>query len=654
MADESTNPISNEFNPEIDGDDSKTVQWINKRFKDDMTLKSRMSLIWEENIRFFAADQLLYYNQGTGSLDRIPLPVGVGPKAISNRYTPSIMNIIADLTRVKPTAVVVPESETPDAKLRAMLAEKLRYKMWSDLHEDLQYIRIALFLATTGVCLKKDAWDVNSKDAFSDVIPPWSFAFPNYATDAYDAENTPWIATWTVQDVNWVKNAYNGDPSGGFTGEAQNIQPEQIDNVIMRFIKLQTAVPRLGTMFSSTPIKGEFVVLKEVTIRPNANFPQGRYYVSVGDKLLYKNDSPYFIQAGYKTIWNPYTLFRYMYIPWKFFGMCPADDMVPLQRRINAIDTTVGIIRRKMSAPQWLIPKECKVPSGIISGDPGLRIEYTGAAGFKPEKIEPSNIPQHFWVERDKAEADMALISGDVDILRQHQPRGSRGVQSLQLMTEIVASRRAPVITLWETSIAASEEKKLMVYRRYAGEENTARLYPYIPEFGEDFVSTFFGDVVPITLKIEAGSNIPKLPSAQQQQFLAAMKLGVLGDPMDPLVRKEAASRLGLIGVETMWHADVRKAELENSAIFRGEFDQIMLWPFDNHQTELQVHTRAVKQPGFRSLPPESQNFLLSHIQQHLIQMQIQQGMMAQNNQNDQNNSNNSNNIENNNGPDNN
>lgn len=629
-------PTISELNPEAvyDSDPSGSiVAFVDQCYRQDRESKRRLAMIWEENIRFFVGDQLIYYDQSTQSMQSITLPKRIGPRAIANRYTPSVLTVVSDLTRTEPGAIVLPDSNTGESVQRAKLAEKLRYQVWEDLEEPTTYIILALWLALTGTAFKEDVWDSGLGDLATSTYGPFNLGLPSYANEHFDEWNSPWIAKWTIQPVEWVKETYNQQGEGFYPENAQNVTSEAIDGPLLLYVRLRQSIARLGSLIFGGQIPaGDFVVHKELYLRPNSQHPKGRYYVVSGNQLVYATDSPYHMQLGHRVMWNPFTVFRYMPTLGRFWGTCPADDLVPLQRKINAIDAAVSIIRRKMGAPQWIVPNQCNVPNNYISGDAGQVIRYDARMNLKPERIEASIIPPSLWVERDKAEQEMALVSGDVDVLRAHQPRGARGVQALQLLTEIVSSRRAPVVKLWESGIARSERKKLAIYRLFAPEANIRRLAPYMDEFGMDFVKSFFGDNVPVNLRIEAGSTLPKLQASQQQQLLAAFKMGLLGSPDDPIVRKEIVSRLGITDVQTSWEVDIRKSQLENAAIMRGEFDQVDFTPWDNHMVEFQIHTMALKQPGFKAAPQQVIQFMCQHIvkhQQALMQAAMDQAAQA-------------------------
>ena len=612
-----------DYNPEIGDDDEEVerniAQWVEDKYKEDYDTKIQLQHVWAENIHFFAGNQTIWFNQAASQLQSITLPTGQGPRQMTNRYSPSKMQVVADLTRTEPAATVLPDANTPDATLRAKLAEKLRYKMWDDLDESMMQIFLALWLSLTGTGVKENAWSSHLGDVTSTVYGPFNLGMPSAANELFFEHNTPWIGKWTIQPLTWVQEMYNQQGEGFYPENAQNLAAETPQGPLYTLWTLRQAIPRLGALMGGMVVpKGDYSILKEIYLQPNDQFPQGRYYVGANQKLLYKSDSPYFISVGQRNVWNPFTVFKYIPSLGRFFGCCPGDDLVPLQRRLNQIHAQLAIVRRKMGGPQWVIPTQAKVPQNYISGDAGLVIRYTGNQWGEPKKVDASNVPVSLWQEIEQIEKDMGLISGDVDVLRAHQPRGARGVQALQLMTEIVSSRRSPTITLWEKQIAKSERLKLLIYKKFAQQENTARLMVYAPEFGAPFIQSFFGDQVPVSLQIEAGSTIPKLQAAQQQQLLAGFKMGLFGPPDDPMVTKAIAAKLGMGEIQTSMETDIRKAELENSAISSMLLQTVDFLPFDNHQIHIQIHTMEVKQPGFKEVHPNSITFMIQHIQMHM------------------------------------
>src|SRR3990167_10092782 len=133
---------------------------------------------------------------------------------------------------------------------------------------------------------------------------------------------------------------------------------------------------------------------------------------------LYAGDNPYYVD-GDDDSWNPYVEWRFEVVPGRAWGKSLVDECVPINRRINAIDALIILNRKTMAIPQWLLPEGCGVPNGYINGRPGLNIPYrpVGANGAKPEKVQPSALPNQVYEEREQAVKDLKMLGMTMVVL---------------------------------------------------------------------------------------------------------------------------------------------------------------------------------------------------------------------------------------------
>ena len=92
------------------------------------------------------------------------------------------------------------------------------------------------------------------------------------------------------------------------------------------------------------------VLLKVFRHVPDRRFKNGWLLIYANGKVLYKGD----LDSCDGNL--PYTHIKYRDMPGLFWGGSPFSDMVPLQKRINAVDSHIVQNRKQMVSNQWLVP----------------------------------------------------------------------------------------------------------------------------------------------------------------------------------------------------------------------------------------------------------------------------------------------------------
>jgi hypothetical protein len=120
-------------------------------------------------------------------------------------------------------------------------------------------------------------------------------------------------------------------------------------------------------------------------------------------------------------------------------------------------------------------------------------------------------------------------------------------------------------------------------------------------------------------VKIEAGSNIPKLQSAEKALLLQLAQIGTL-NLEDPVNKLEFNKRMGVVGFDNEAGPDSRRAEWENDIMndaARTPDRRPVMLNDDQHAIHVDVHTRRMKEPSFLDAPQEVQDAYMAHVEEH-------------------------------------
>jgi len=613
---------------------------IDDHYTADQACKREFAKMAEENIRFIDGDQYITYHSKSNEYQPIPNRVDreYVPRATDNQLYLRADIIRANLTRQQPIFNITANTQDPkDEKLSKVALAVHDSRVEYD--DDSEKIGEASDWAiTTGNCFLKTAWvptqkipsiDSNGEvlkdaqgndllislgDVETSVPSPFRIAPDKNATNLRGCDV---IMEYSLQRTSDVTEWY--DVVGvGYTGEAKNLADESVD---------ESSILRIEERLKDYQEKGraalkEFVVLKEVYIRPSEELPQGRMIVAASGKILYVGVSPYAVCDIKK--WHPYSHFAYKTQPGRFWGLTPVTQGVRLQRRLNAIDTMMILHRQTMSLGQWLIPVG-SVKDGAISGRLGLKIQYKlGARGEKPEKINGTELGQDMFLERTNVIQSMDSIFGTADVM-QAKSLGDSGV-ALEVQREMAFSRFNPVYQRWEKFIERSAQLRLSLIARKQSSNN--------PEFtkllrnklrgltGLDVQQFIGSDIQKNTnLRITAGSTIPKSHASKLSFLQKFGEAGILGDLVqDPMKNQLFLSAFGIDNFKTSTNVDWEKAKYELSQIEVGEMPVVDV--HDNHQLHNEYFKTKLMDPEwYSSRDPRVAKAAWAHYEAHQAQL---------------------------------
>lgn len=646
-------------------------------YKQDGTVKSRLSKQWELVQRMLDGDQWLVWSEsgGNGTWNRLTVSKENEyiPRPVTNVMLHCYQTLKSYLTKTKPRSIVKPNSMDFRDKAGAKVAELCIEANYERLKDQENYEYAAAVLLGYGVVFKKDYWDTSAGDeielppampspleaggmvdeAMADamsmdtvgetirlgdvattIVEPFRIAIDPLATDLHTAK---WVMEYAIQPIDWVKDAYSKE-APGYTGLAAELTTEEsLSNSMRTFFDLKNssgvkgdALGRAGSdKTASAPLNS--VVVKEIYCAPSSEYPKGRLVVVANGKTLYAGDSP--CEGPDAGDWHPYSDCRWELVPGRYWPKGPMDAICELQKRLNSIDATIILTRKTMAIPQKGLPKGSGVPVGSWTGRPGQVIEFNQEAGV-PIIFPATGVDVSVFKEREQVIDEMKMLSGAMDILTGDRPPGVNAASALALLYEVGTGKLFPMLDRWKRYVESSQKKQLKLTAKNYKEprpEYIARLKRLNKSLSESEINNFLGESLRdnANVIVEAGSNVPKLEAMKQMRLQEAASSGAV-DLSLPENRAEFQRQMGIVGFDNDIGPDKKRAEWENDCL-----DNIMLFPdkkpvvlvYDDHAVHTQIHQRRVKEPAWMELDPEIQEAYTAHIQEHeqLQQMAMQQ-----------------------------
>ena len=613
------------------------------------------------------------------------------PRRIINKVFKATQAIASSMTRHRPSIKIYPDSDDAKSEAKAKLSNLLIDYLWDEDMEEEFYYEAVLWSLLTSTVLRKDFFDfsfnpegliprVNWREATSTVYDcpncntpspnpqcdicrqPLSEMFARQKTEIVpdiqkDEEGNilhdqmPWhkssivnifrailpqtagserdmdfVGEVSIQRYDWLLQNFNRK-APGYTGEVLNITPGKASKIttvlaLEQSLKWMTAgrpVGVFGNLRYDTIMK-DGVVMIEIYVKPSPRFPKGRMIVWADDKILYDGDSPY-------QKFHPYKLYRYELFPGRIQGISYVDNLIDIQRSYNEARNEWQLVRRTMAYPAWLIPLECNVPRGTITGQPNIVIPYRGSSGQTPSRIQGASPSPIMTQDVSQCAQEFMEISGTQEVLLGRRPQGVTTYRGLDLLLEQATSVMAPSISRFEQSlVAGGQQNKLWVLReclKYPRADLTKALkvfHKMNPRITDIEIKDFIGDDLGGRIVVEPYSSIPKLKMAQNELIMQMAQMGVLGDIVnDPALNREFKQKMGLIGFDKETDKAVKFANVVVEQLLNGVYTPPM--KYQNHPIFVKVLMDELNDPQSLNWPPNVRQLFERRIEETIAQL---------------------------------
>jgi hypothetical protein len=397
----------------------------------------------------------------------------------------------------------------------------------------------------------------------------WTFFHLTPDPAATCPDDMQWIARTSYEDIEWIREMFDFDSPGYFPEALDNIaspdSPSQ--SVLYWWVRMQDIIEspqyfqhgggmsphQMLTEAGFAPGQTKFTV---VDVRPTTAFPRGRTLIMAGGQLIFAGDSRCFIDDGagqwkYPWRWHPYAFWGWFRLPGRFWHVPLLSQLLPLQKKINAIDALVHANRQFMAIGQWLLPKHSKVAEGMISGIPGQHITYTHVPGMSdPKPVDHRPLPAELLAERQQLEQSIDYIaaSGVMDGAN-ISASAARAGSMLGFLREEKLRSKSPMIQEFEAFLETISQNVLIEVQHGLTDEDpelSTRVRAAAREHSELAIQTFTGTSLRDhhSIKIDVASELLKSAEADANKALEFTQF--VGGQLTPLEREGVQKAIGL------------------------------------------------------------------------------------------------------------
>jgi len=495
------------------------------------------------------------------------------PKTSDNRLPRAVESMTGLLTEAEPAPRVTPNSDSPEDEDAATLSEialRLVYERPLDMpallreacsiasifdgviaESDFAETGERIEVPEMGVSKQIDAITgqevevpvqtgtktVSRRDSDVQMWTPLHITTDPSATKPKDLN---FVARTTFEDVDSIRAQYVQNVKAGRT-EANGYFLKEDDNVPMQsgansplfwYTRIQDLMASPQNMYGGGLVSNlqnasgalpNQTLFSVIDVRPSDSHPKGRTLVVAGGKLIYAGPARAWSEK-YPWRWHPYSFFTWFNIAGRFNGMGMLSELVPLQKRINAIDNLVQKNREYMAIGQWFLPKHCKVKLGSIGGLPGLQYEYTDVAGLaKPERVQNQALPGDLLNEREQLVRAIEYISGTGTLDDQIAQSAARAGVVLDFLRNEKLRNKSPMLKSFESFVESISQNLLIDIQLNLLEEDedlTNRIRQAAREYSLLSIQTFTGASLRDhhAVEIDISSELRHSPEAAQQR----------------------------------------------------------------------------------------------------------------------------------------
>ena len=611
-------------------EEEKIVNEVLADFKERAEKRKSLDLIWQVNMNFLMGNQYCNIGYG-GNLEESERQYFWQEREVFNHIAPTFDIRYAKLTKVDTEINILPstndERDVKSAKVSKKIIKSIKnkLKLQSIIAQGIKWSEVC------GTCFYKITWNsdkgqvvgldeggrpVRSGEVEVSVVSPFEIYPDNLVTEkleelqsiihakAYSTEEVKAMFDVTVkgQDVNvYSLDSVNSSIGGlGFNGT----MPKMIESR-----------------------KSDSVLVIERYNRPNATYPNGRFTIVAGDKLVYDGDLPYKIGNDDERDF-PFVKQTAIEEPGSFFGTSIIERLIPVQRAYNAVKN------RKHEFINRLSMGVLSVEDGSVDLDnledeglcPGKILVYRQGSS-EPKYLQGESLPNGLSDEENALLEEFNKISGVNDILNSSSLSSNISGTALELLISQDEERLNASIESIRGANIEIARKILKLYKQYAIFPRLARI---VGENGQVELFYFSScDISSDDVEIENVSSGLSSMTQRREMIFSLLEKGIFNDENGQLSSKMKCKIFEMLGMGNWESAQdlnelhIKKAGSENLKMLDGVNCKVS--EIDEDNLHINEHIAFMLGSDYEKMSMKNANLervFLEHIRAHKQKME--------------------------------
>ena len=353
-------------------------------------------------------------------------------------------------------------------------------------------------------------------------------------------------------------------------------------------------------------------------------YRSGIYEIHAAGVMLDWGVNPWW-DATEECAYKPFTFFLWELDPANVYPKGVAVDLVPLQKRLNRIDSLIDLGIQCNSAGKWLWPttQTTKPPSG--SPNETVAYDVIGDGKVAPTFVQPSPFHEMVPMVRQSILSDFQQLGNTLGPAQGQVPSNVKSFRGQAMAAQKAEETTNTQRALWEQGNALRYRKLLLMAQKTWSQPRKTRVAGYNGKFG---MMALEGQMMSgnYTVHYVADSSRPVLPAEKKEAFAELLKAGMV-DVTDSSIREYIIDLQNLNDLDLADHLQYEKAERDLELLKRGQVPQDS--PYQKWDIFLKVFGNFTLTEEFEQTDPQIQQVILTYAD-HATQMLQQQAQEAE------------------------
>lgn len=658
--------------------DGTVVNEVDQLFNTDLD-QARILLeqTWYRNILYYIGEQWIEFVKTRASFRRRVFPDFV-PTPVANEIKDYVRSQKALLLNQRLVPKVWPNSsDVADVKASELAQDLLT---WMDTINDSEIEaekeKCAIWICLTGTTfmrtfpemsggrwgMTKQGELITTGEVVTQHVSPFNVVLD---WNGGSLREKSWIGIKTLRNKEWIEDNFkvkmDRSDSAPFTDYQRNLMRLVAEVSPWKSSQITTA--------SYDALDENTTMFKEIEFRPTKAYPNGRYIVSAGGKLLLdvpKMPIPVIEGDFHYTL----TDFHFDYCPGRFWSEAGTSDLISSQNAINEIMQALAINRKSLGRSRVVTPGLIGLKKLSEAGQAFLAISYDPLlSGGKEPKIEQGTpLPTQVLEELRIHKQQIQDSAGDPkNILKGQSPSANSSGIQVDILRETAERSHQPDVKRFSDSMQRVAKKRLLLAQVVYTEERVVKIAGSGSQVKVmKFKAADLRNNTDVRLELDSGSQATQ--AGKNQTLIDLATKGFLGPVAeDPDLRNEMLTRLGLAGFTDQQNVHIERAKYENVKIASGILEGIFLteagpppmdpetgqpgmdpetgqpaegepvvksfdpvFKYDDHMVHFEIHRRFMLGKEFAELDPKLQATLIAHADIHHLMVVSMQAAQAE------------------------
>ncbi len=615
------------------------VEIVLEDFRKRQNDRKQFEAIWQLSMNFFMGNQYCSISQNS-EIEEYEKQYFWQEREVYNHIAPTLDIRFAKLQKVRPTMSIIPAS-TDDSDIKtAKLCKKILNSIYNRQEVSKLICDATKWSEICGTSFYKIVWndklgdtiakngdeEIKMGDIEISVCSPFEIYPDNTCTENIDDCQS--IIHAKAFHVDEIKMIYNVDVEG------EDINVFSLDNT-------STGIGGLGyntkTSRVVSGIKTNHALVIEKYEKPSVKYPNGRFIVIAGDKLVHCGELPFINRSNSK---RGFPFIKQVSIEQTgcFWGTGVVERLIPVQRAYNAVKNRKHEFLNRISMGVLTV-EDGSVDLDNLEEDglsPGKILVYRQGS-TAPRFMASNSVPTDFEREEEALLAEFMVISGVSDILSNSASYTNLSGVALQLLIEQDDSRISPTSDRIKECIKELGGHILRLYKQFA---TLPRLTKVMGDNGELEVFYFVGsDISSEDIVFESDTEITESLAQRRSMVFELLNAGLLQDENGKLSNRMRLKALDLLGFgiwensQDLNELHTKKASAENLDLIKNK--EVNVCEIDNHDLHINEHIAFMLGSEYKNRYEIDKNIekqFLKHIRLHKQMKQAENQLYVQQN----------------------